>query len=152
YEEYYTQMLVEKIDLVTLFQPVCKDYHIPVANCKGWQSILLRADYARRFKEAEERGLKCVLLYCGDFDPGGLLMSDRLRKNLEDLKRGRWGDGTEGYDPKDLEIVRFGLNYDFIEENNFTWIEGLETGGRRKGQITDLADPRHEHHKREYVQ
>jgi hypothetical protein len=30
-----------------------------------------------------------------------------------------------GYDPKDLIIDRFGLNYDFIEANNLTWIDNL---------------------------
>lgn len=33
-EEYYIQMVVEKIDLVTLFEPVCREFHIPIANAK----------------------------------------------------------------------------------------------------------------------
>src|SRR5690606_27434194 len=65
-EEYYVQMVVEKVDLVTLFSPVCKKYKIPIANSKGWSSMLQRAEYARRFQEARDKGLKCVLLYCGD--------------------------------------------------------------------------------------
>lgn len=55
-EEYYIQMVVEKIDLVTLFTPITSKYHIPIANSKGWSSILQRAEYSRRFKEAEEKG------------------------------------------------------------------------------------------------
>ncbi len=39
-EEVYIQMVVEKIDLVTLFEPLCATYHIPIANAKGWSSIL----------------------------------------------------------------------------------------------------------------
>lgn len=31
-EEYYIQMLVEKIDLKTLFEPICKQYKIPIAT------------------------------------------------------------------------------------------------------------------------
>lgn len=54
-EKYYVQMVVEKIDLVTLFRPVCAKYHIPIANSKGWSSMLQRAEYARRFHEAEEK-------------------------------------------------------------------------------------------------
>lgn len=65
-EKYYIQMLVEKIDLITLFSPVCSDYHIPIATSKGWSSMLQRAEYAKRFSEAEMKNLKCVLLYCGD--------------------------------------------------------------------------------------
>ncbi len=37
-EEYYIQVVVEKIDLKTLFQPVCAEYNIPIANSKGWSS------------------------------------------------------------------------------------------------------------------
>ena len=56
-EDYYIQMLVEKVDLKTLFKPVCEEYHIPIATAKGWSSMLQRAEYARRFKEAEDMGL-----------------------------------------------------------------------------------------------
>lgn len=137
-EEYYIQMLVEKIDLVTLFQPICRDYHIPIANSKGWSSILQRAEYTRRFKEAENKGLKCVLLYCGDHDPDGLRISDTIMKNLEDVADIYWSDGQIGYDPQDLIIDRFGLNYDFIINNNLTWIDNLITGSGK-----NLADPGH---------
>lgn len=152
-EEYYIQMVVEKIDLVTLFRPVCAKYHIPIANSKGWSSMLQRAEYARRFHEAEEKGLKCVLLYCGDHDPDGLRISEFLRKNLRDLRDIRWADGTEGYDPGvgsnpwDLKIHRFGLNFDFIEEHGFTWIDNLITGSGK-----NLASPSHKNHYSDYVQ
>lgn len=128
YEEYYIQMVVEKIDLVSLFQPICREFHIPIANAKGWSSILQRAEYARRFKKAEEYGLKCVLLYCGDHDPDGLRISETLRKNIEDVSKIHWGNGEHGYNPANLEIHRFGLNYDFIKKNKLTWIDDLETG------------------------
>lgn len=137
-EKYYIQVVVEKIDLKSLFEPVCREFHIPIANAKGWQSVLQRAEYSRRFKEAEEQGLTCVLLYCGDHDPDGSRISDTLRKNLEDIKDIIWNDGTEGYDPADLQIDRFGLNYDFIESNGLTWIDNLITGSGK-----DLNDPKH---------
>ena len=146
-EEYYIQMLVEKIDLKTLFEPVCRRYHVPIATSKGWSSILQRAEMARRFKEAEAKGLRCVLLYCGDHDPDGLRISEFLRKNLEELRGIRWSDGAEGYDPSSLIIDRFGLNYDFIVENNLTWIDNLITGSGK-----DLADPSHPNHNLPYVQ
>ncbi len=137
-ETYYIQMVVEKIDLVTLFQPICKKYHIPIANAKGWSSILQRAEYARRFKRAEEAGLECVLLYCGDHDPDGLRISETLRKNIADVSRIRWRNGEIGYDPTDLEIERFGLNYDFIVSNNLIWIDNLETGS--EGQLAKMEN------------
>ena len=146
-EEYYIQMVVEKIDLVTLFNPVCEEYHIPIANSKGWSSILQRAEYARRYKEAENKGLKCVLLYCGDHDPDGLRISEFIRNNLDDLRDVVWSNGLKGYNPKDLIIERFGLNYDFIEDNNLMWIDNLITGRKK-----NLASPAHRNFKMPYVQ
>jgi len=146
-EKYYIQMVVEKIDLKTLFEPVCKEYHIPICSSKGWQSMLMRAEYARRFKEAEEIGLKSVLLYCGDHDPDGLRISDFLRKNLHDLKRIIWKNGEIGYDPANLKIERFGLNYDFIIKNNLSWIDNLITGSGK-----NLASTSHRNHYMKYVQ
>lgn len=145
-EDTYIQMVVEKIDLVTLFQPICRDYHIPIGNSKGWSSILQRADYARRFKEAEDKGMKCVLLYCGDHDPDGLRISDTLRKNLEDVSQVIWGDGENGYDPENLEIKRFGIDYEFIIKNKLTWIDNLITGSGK-----DLNSPSHPNYNLPYL-
>lgn len=146
-EDYYIQVLVEKIDLKTLFGDVCKDYHIPIANAKGWSSILQRAEYARRFKEAEERGLRCVLIYCGDHDPDGLRISDTIRTNLEQVNDVKWSDGEFGYDPSNLIIDRIGLNYDFIQQNGYTWIDNLITGSGK-----NLASPHHPNYKLPYLQ
>lgn len=152
-EDYYIQMVVEKIDLKTLFEPICAEYHIPIATSKGWQSILMRAKYAKRFKAHETAGRKCVLLYCGDFDPTGLQISDTLRKNLYDLSNIRWTSGAEGYNPQDLIIDRFGLNYDFIEKNKLTWIDNLITGSKdASGRPRNLCDPKHPNHNHDYVQ
>ena len=104
-EEYYIQMLVEKIDLKTLFKPVCEKYHIPIATSKGWSSMLQRAVYAKRFAEAESKHMTCVLLYCGDHDPDGLRISDFIRSNLEDIKDVIWKDGSSGYDPEERTLV-----------------------------------------------
>lgn len=149
-EEFYIQMVVEKIDLVTLFKPVCEKYHIPIANAKGWSSISQRAEYARRFKEAEDMGLKCVLLYCGDHDPDGLRISETIMSNLNDVSTIIWSDGAGGYDPSELIIDRFGLNYDYILANGYTWIDNLITGNTQKKM--DLGDPHHPNHKLPYVQ
>jgi len=137
-EECYIQMVVEKIDLKTLFEPICREYHIPIATSKGWSSMRQRAEYARRFKEAEEIGLASILLYCGDHDPDGGRISDFLMKNLEDLLNSKWADGTSGYDPKNLKIDPFGLKYDFITRNKLTWIDNLVTASG--GCIAEMVD------------
>jgi hypothetical protein len=155
-EEYYIQCVVEKVDLRTLFKGVCTEYHIPIANSAGWSSILQRAQYAKRFAEAEKRGMKCVLLYAGDFDPDGLRISDTIYKNLEQLADVRWADGTPGFHPNNLIIERFGLNYEFIVRHGYTWIDNLVTGAKikeddRETKSNDLSDPRHVNNKLPYV-
>ena len=146
-EEYYIQMLVEKIDLKTLFEPVCQKYHIPIATSKGWSSMLQRAEYANRFKEAEDRGIQPVLLYCGDHDPDGLRISDFIKSNLEDIKDIQWENGNDGFDPENLMIQRFGLDADFIRRHKLTWIDNLITGSGK-----NLASPTHKNHHMPYVQ
>ncbi len=95
----------------------------------------------RRFAGWEAKGKKCVLLYCGDHDPGGLQISGKLRKNLGDLA------GAIGWNPDNLIIDRFGLNHDFISDHDLTWIDILETSSGKH-----LDDPRHTDHKKAYVQ
>jgi hypothetical protein len=146
-EEYYVQMVVEKIDLKTLFEPICQEYHIPIATSSGWSSMLMRAIYAARFRRAEDKGLKPVLLICGDHDPDGLRITDFTRSNLEEIKDISWEHGASGYDPQNLIIDRFGLNFDFIERNHLTWIDNLITGSGK-----NLADPRHKNYHMPYMQ
>jgi hypothetical protein len=141
YQSHYVEMLVEKIDLKTLFSPICGRYRVPIANARGWSDINGRAAMMRRFKHWEDRGKQCVLLYSGDHDPVGLNISDTMMKNFEDLQ------AAVDWDPGRLVIDRFGLNADFIEANNLTWIDGLETGSGE-----DLSSPRHPHHNHPYVQ
>ncbi len=97
----YVEMLVEKIDLKNLFAPVCAKYHVAFANGGGWNDINGRAAMMLRFAEHEASGRQCVLLYCGDHDPGGLNISDFLRSNFADLKR------AVGWSPDRLIIDRY---------------------------------------------
>jgi hypothetical protein len=140
-QDCYIQMMVEKIDLKTLFAPVCSKYCIPIANCRGWSDINSRAAMMRRFAKHESEGKQCILLYCGDHDPVGLNISDTLRSNMHDLQ------AAVGWSPDSLIIDRFGLNVEFISEQHLSWIDGLETGSGK-----DLADPRHPDHWKPYVQ
>jgi hypothetical protein len=94
----------------------------------------------RRFRNWEARRKQCVLLYCGDHDPGGLQISDFLHANLAELEK------AVGWSPDKLIIDRFGLDYDFIEANGLTWIDNLETGSGKS-----LADPKHPDHLKPYV-
>jgi hypothetical protein len=137
----YVQMTVEKIDLKSLFNSECKPFCIPLSNISGWNDINSRVAIMRRFAYWEQRGKRCVLLHCGDHDPGGLQISGFLRSNLNDLKE------TIGWSPDDLHIDRFGLNYEFIQQERLTWIDNLITGSGG-----NLADENHPDHFKPYVQ
>jgi hypothetical protein len=143
FQQNYIEMADEKNDLRTLFEKVCAEYHVPIWNAGGWSDINSRADTMKRFMVHSEAGRHCVLLYCGDFDPAGLLISNVLRQNLRDLAV------AVGWSPDedDLTIERFGLNYDFIMANGITWVDGLMTGSGK-----DLNDPKHDDHDKAYVQ
>ena len=145
----YVEIVTEKLDLRNLFEPVCRELHVPITNFKGWSDLNARAAMMRRFAYWAGRGKKCVLLLCGDHDPGGLLITETMRKNLNDLSDAM----QKNYDidwravDANLVIIRFGLNADFIEDHGLTWIDNLETssGGH-------LDDENHADHDKDYVQ
>jgi hypothetical protein len=93
------EVATEKLDLRDLFEPVCRQFHIPLTNFKGWSDLNSRAAMMRRFKYWQARGKKCILLVCGDHDPGGLLITETMRKNLEDLS------GAVGWSPTNLKCL-----------------------------------------------
>jgi hypothetical protein len=137
----YVEVAVEKLGLRNLFAPVCEEFRIPITNFKGWADINSRVAMMRRFARHEAARRQCVLLLCGDHDPGGLHITEKARKNLEDLSR------AAGWSPVNLVVSRFGLDADFIDNNDLTWIDNLETSSG--GQ---LDDPDHNDHAKCYVQ
>jgi hypothetical protein len=136
----YVEIAVEKSDLKSLFSRVTSQFYMVIQNIGGWADINVRASMMRRFQKWEGKGKRCVLLYCGDHDPGGLQISDFLRANFAEL------EGAVGWSPRNLVIDRFGLDYDFIEANSLLWIDNLETGSGKS-----LADPAHHDHNKPYV-
>jgi hypothetical protein len=139
--DFYLEMTVEKVDLKSLFRSECEEFHVPLSNISGWNDINSRAAIMRRFAFWESRGKACVLLHCGDHDPGGLHISEFLRSNFSDLS------DAVGWEPGDLEINRFGLNADFIRRHRLTWIDNLITGSGG-----NLADKKHPDQFKPYVQ
>lgn len=140
-QDYYIEMLVEKVDLKNLFKSICREFYIPITNSRGWSDLNSRAAMMRRFEHWESQGKDCILLYCGDHDPGGLHISDSLRSNMREIEE------AVGWSPGKLTIDRFGLNHDFITDNNLSWVENLETSSGQR-----LDSPRHKDHRKPYVQ
>lgn len=130
-ESYYLMMCVEKGDIKDLFQPICREYHVPIVSSKGWAPILLRSHIAALSRKAEKRNLTPVLLLFYDHDPAGMKISRIFRKNLEDCEKGT------GWNPCGLQIKRFGLNAEDIEKYNLTWIENLRTASGKEADDPD---------------
>lgn len=95
-----------------------------------------------------ERGQKPVLLPEGDHDPKGLFIHGYMLEQFLELQGLAFSDGTRlTWVPRELIIVRFGLNADFIREQGLSRILNLTTATGK-----DLADPTHLDHRKPYVQ
>ncbi|MFW9973412.1 MAG: hypothetical protein ACFFDF_24725, partial [Candidatus Odinarchaeota archaeon] len=112
-QPYYLMMVVEKIDLKTMFSPLCRYFHISVGNAKGWSSKNMRYFITKKFKLAEQLNKIPVLLYYGDFDPYGVVkIAENFRKHINKIEK------STGLFLKNMEFKRVGLTYKFIQENN----------------------------------
>jgi hypothetical protein len=139
FQDNYVEMLVEKVGLKNLFDPVCAQYHVALGNTRGSWSISMRVDLLLRLARWQAEGKRCVLLYCGDHDVHGLRISRDIRSNLDDLLpafRATYPERELDLDA--VHIDRFGLNADFIRKNRLSWTDNLVTGSGK-----DLADPAH---------
>ena len=143
-QTYYPIVMVEKSDLVSLFRQVLPQA-VKIFNARGNADVNSRVKLLETVRWALSENLEPVILYAGDHDPSGLLISDGLKSwgvlgeiakllNMEDELR-------------DLRIVRFALNQRQIEEGGFIKIPNLVTS-----QGKDLADPNHKDYNKPYVQ
>lgn len=55
----YVEMTVEKIDLKSLFNPVCEEFHVATTNVSGWNDINARVAMMRRFAHWDRQGKRC---------------------------------------------------------------------------------------------
>jgi hypothetical protein len=141
FQDCYLQMTVEKIDIKSLFDPVCAEFSVPLANRGGWSDLNTLGEMMERFAFWERKGKRCNLLDFADHDPAGQLISDTLRSNMRDLSR------AVGWSPDNLHIDRFGLSDDTVNKLGLVWINNLITN---KGLRLD--DRKHPDHFKPYVQ
>lgn len=140
HQTYYPIVMVEKCDLVGLFRPVLPR-PVKIFNSRGFADVNSRVELIRELIWAEEHELEPVLLYCGDLDPAGLMISDTLRGQLTEIA------DTLGYEYlHSLTIERFGLNAEQVDAYNLTWIDNLITSSGK-----DLSHPKHPDHDKPYV-
>lgn len=146
HQEFYPIIWTEKRDLIKLFQPELPQAVRRFAS-KGQADVNSRVALLQECKAADDLGLKPVILYCGDHDPMGVKMSDAIYDNLHQIAEVTDTDHILLMMRMDDRIVRFGLNEDFISDNDLLWVDNLETSSGK-----DLADPNHPHHGFDYVQ
>ncbi len=141
----HIELMVEKTGLRSLYAAMCKKYQIPITNGKGQSDINSRVDLMRRCHRANMQGKEVHLLYCGDFDPYGLVISSGLMDNLKTLTP------ATGIDPSFINIDVFGLTYDYIMKHNLVWVDNLFTASSKKTKM-GLDNPKHPDHYKDYVQ
>jgi hypothetical protein len=81
-QPYYPEVLIEKKALQGVFQKVCWRNDIALGACKGYPSLTFLNEASNRFKEAERRGKRPVIIYFGDYDPSGEDIPRSIRENI----------------------------------------------------------------------
>ena len=101
----YVEMLVEKIDLKSLFKDLCEKYHIPLTNARGWSDLNSRAahDGALRRWKPPASGLSCSI--AATTTPTGCRSPTSSSSNMRDLAEGG-GLGTRQSDHRPLRAQR----------------------------------------------
>lgn len=99
-EKYFLMMIVEKGDIRNLFEPICEEYHVPIASSKGWASNALfrnsgtleagkklcrdaiqkylGKDALARFRKKEEKGIK--------LNEDQLEILEKIKTELEEIE------------------------------------------------------------------
>jgi len=80
-QETFIEIWIEKKALQGIFQPICKDFHVALAPCKGYPSLTFLNDAAARFDDAQ-RSHHVKILYFGDYDPSGEDIPRSIEENL----------------------------------------------------------------------
>jgi len=150
----YVELLVEKIDLIGLFGPVCDEFGVTITNMQGWNDLLRRAEQMLRIVAHRDAGRNPIVLPFTDHDPDGLRIAKLLPEHYKNLANVRWMDGTQiEWSSDSVTVIRIGLDYDLIQSLGLTWIDNLKTSRRNAdGTERDLSDPKHKNHRQPYVQ
>ncbi len=84
-QPYYPEVFIEKKALEGVFYKPCKYHGVALGACKGYPSLTFLHDAMIRFKEAENRGQKPIIIYFGDYDPSGEDIPRALKENIINL-------------------------------------------------------------------
>lgn len=85
-QENYVEVWVEKDALSGVLEPITREFHVHLLVNRGYSSISAMHDSALRFREAEQEGKTCHLLYLGDHDPSGEDMVRDIDNRLAEFR------------------------------------------------------------------
>lgn len=81
-QDKYIEIWVEKDAVSSIFTNIADYYTISVVACKGFSSVSFLNDFKERLRY--HGGKEAVMLYFGDFDPSGVIMSTVMKTTLEE--------------------------------------------------------------------
>ena len=82
-QDNYIEVIVEKNALIGVLEPICEQYHVSIFPNVGYGSTTVIHELALRFREKENAGKNCILLYFGDHDPSGEDMVRDIENRLD---------------------------------------------------------------------
>lgn len=82
-QKVYLEVVVEKDTLSGIFYPETAYYGVRLNVNKGNDSVTALRKCAQRLIDAYNKGHELKILYFGDFDPSGLAMVERTRRDLK---------------------------------------------------------------------
>lgn len=126
----HIEALIEKNTLITIVKPICREYYIPLSASRGYASIPLWRDMARRFKRSGKSAMS--LIVASDLDPEGMDLADDAIRTL----RGIWGIPVEYH--------RVGVNREQVDELGLAedFNPAKVTSSRYKAYVEENGDNR----------
>ncbi len=119
----HIEMLGEKNTLLQILKPVCEEFYIPLTLARGYASIPVWRDMARRFAKSKKKAM--TLIVVSDYDPEGFDLADDAIRSLRDL----WH--------VEVDYCRVGVNRNQIDQLglHIDFNPAKETSSRLKGFI-----------------
>jgi hypothetical protein len=87
----HIEVFAEKNTLLSILRPVAREYHVPLVVGRGFCSIPVWRDIAKRFRASGKERMS--LLIVSDYDPCGLDLADDAIRSLRDL----WSVPIDGH-------------------------------------------------------
>jgi hypothetical protein len=125
---YHVEVWIEKRTMIPTVESLAREYAVPLVCGGGFTSTSAIYEAARRLGRYRERELH--VLYCGDFDPSGLYMTDDIEERLRAF----------GFD---VQVRRVLLNLEQVDRYDLPQafeVKATKAGGEEYDKL--MADPR----------